>query len=83
MTKLFKVKGTDGDKELTIVGPENFHLDIRIDFDDVYHARVEREARKLCRILNSHWDDETLAQLQKSQRVLPRDSKAWDISDYG
>lgn len=51
----FKVEGIGTTaKELTVTGP--CELTIIIDYDDVDHRTVEREARKLCALLNKHWE---------------------------
>lgn len=56
MSKKFKVLyiGTTS-KELLVEGPEDFGLGIQIDYDDVDHPQVEKDARKLVKILNEHW----------------------------
>lgn len=54
MSNKFKVEGIGcSGKEIEITGP--FELRLTIDYDDVDHPRVEREARKLARLLNAHW----------------------------
>lgn len=55
MSKRFSVHKDD--KRLHIVGPNDgqFDLEISIDYDDVYHREVMRQARQLCQILDMNW----------------------------
>lgn len=42
-------------KSLEIAGPDDFELKITIDYDDVWHQEVMRQARQLCQILDMNW----------------------------
>ena len=42
------------DKWIEVSGPE---LDIRVDYDDVDHKAVERNAKKMLKILNENWQN--------------------------
>lgn len=55
MPEKFKVVGNAYDKRLVLQGP--WDLGIEIDNDDVDHAQVKRDARKLCAILEKHWNE--------------------------
>jgi hypothetical protein len=44
----------DIDKWIEIVGPE---LNIRVDYDDVDHKAVERNTKKMIKILNENWEN--------------------------
>ncbi len=50
-TEKFKV--TQDDKVLRVSGPAE--LSIVIDYDDVWHPEVMREAKKLVKLLNAFW----------------------------
>lgn len=77
------------DKSFPIEGPD--YLRFHVDFDDVDHASVNRDARKAVRILNEHWDDEeqdpspSPAELEarrvKAERRSPPDSRGWGLGD--
>ncbi len=55
MSNKFKLLGEGTwDKGLTVEGP--FELNITIDYDDVNHGKVDKEAKKLIKILNKHWN---------------------------
>ena len=43
------------DKEIVIYGDD---IKITIDYDDVNHRKVKREAKKILSILNTYWNDE-------------------------
>jgi hypothetical protein len=55
MTNRFTIH--ENDKRLEIAGPEgrDFELNIFIDYDDVWHEQVMKQAKQLCRILDEHW----------------------------
>lgn len=54
MAKPFSIQPhTTVDKSFTIEGPE---IRLVVDYDDVYHVLVDREAKKIVKILNAHWD---------------------------
>lgn len=58
MSSKFKVEGIGSwGKELDIVAPDNCSLAIQIDYDDVDHKEVDKDVRKLVKILNEHWND--------------------------
>jgi hypothetical protein len=58
MSAKFKIEGIGTlAKELTVRAPEGCEIQIKIDYDDVERDVVAREARKLCRILNEHWNE--------------------------
>jgi hypothetical protein len=50
----FKVEPfTNIDKHVVITGPDYFRL--AVDFDDVNHAEVRKQIKKMVAILNAHW----------------------------
>lgn len=44
---------TTVDKSFTIDGPDIYLV---VDYDDVDHKTVDREAKKVVNILNAHWN---------------------------
>ena len=44
------------DKSFSIKPPYNMEIDIRIDFDDVWHPKVNKEAKAIVNLLNNHLD---------------------------
>jgi hypothetical protein len=53
--RLFTVKPfTSIDKYVEISGPEYFRL--LVDFDDVNHAEVRKQVKKMVALLNAHWE---------------------------
>jgi hypothetical protein len=58
MSRKFKVEGIGTwTKDLGIVAPDNCCLAIQVDYDDVNHDDVDKDVRKLVKILNEHWND--------------------------
>ena len=49
-------KHTTVDKSFRIFGPTD--LEITVDFDDVNHTEVNKEAARLVALLNEHWGKE-------------------------
>lgn len=49
-----KFKYSKQDKDIVLSGPSD--LEIRIDFDDVWHEEVERQTKHLVKLLNKHWN---------------------------
>ena len=51
---------TTADKYFEIIGPLSYAggMVLRIDYDDVDHKLVDREAQRLADILNRHWRDD-------------------------
>jgi hypothetical protein len=43
-------------KEITISGP--WELTVLIDFDDVDHRAVKKDAKKLIELLNNNWQED-------------------------
>jgi len=55
VTRLFRMQEPlPGDKSIEITGPDTFSM--RIDYDDVDHDAVLAHARKMVRLLNTHWN---------------------------
>jgi len=42
------------DKSFLIRGPDEFEIEIEIDFDDVYHSQVNKEANAIVKVLNDN-----------------------------
>lgn len=59
---------TGADKSFRILGP--FEPVIEVDYDDVNHKAVDRDAKKLVRILNANWNSKAL---NRSERELLQD----------
>jgi hypothetical protein len=52
--KPFKVhKFTNIDKRVEVTGPD--YLRFFVDFDDVNHAEVRKQIKKMVALLNEHW----------------------------
>lgn len=43
------------DKCLRVSGPAE--MEIKIDYDDVWHRKVMHDAERLVELLNRHWDE--------------------------
>lgn len=75
MSEKFKVHGICCfDKEIEITGP--FELRLLIDYDDVNHPRVDRDARKLVALLNAHWATFRKKPKAKKRKPLTADQLA-------
>lgn len=66
----FKFNPSPGDKEAQLEGP--IEANIFVDFDDVDHTTVEREVRKLCALLNKHWNKKPRRSTKKPKWKEPR-----------
>lgn len=56
--KRFRVtKHSTVDKSFEITSPDDMEIFIVIDFDDVGHPRVNKEAKAIVKVLNNHLDE--------------------------
>jgi hypothetical protein len=74
MARPFKVKPfTNIDKRVEITGPD--YLQLFVDFDDVNHAEVRKQIKKMVALLNKHWDDAKKQaaedKINREYRLLP------------
>lgn len=54
--KIFAIQIHDGsDKSFLIFGP----IDLEVDYDDVDHKEQDLLSKKVVKILNKHWNDDT------------------------
>lgn len=54
MPKKFSLTVSGDNKRMFIEGP--WDLDVTIDHDDVDHKQVERDAKRLCKLLDTYWN---------------------------
>lgn len=45
------------DKYFAINVPDDLEIFIEVDFDDVWHPKVNKEARAIVKVLNNHLDE--------------------------
>jgi len=45
------------DKSFQLFAPDGWEICAEIDFDDVWHEKVDAEAKAIVKILNSHLDE--------------------------
>jgi len=45
------------DKSFAIKSPEGMEIFIQVDFDDVWHPKVNKEAEAIVKVLNNHIDE--------------------------
>lgn len=45
------------DKSFRIIAPKNMYIYILVDFDDVGHPQVNKEAKAITKVLNNHLDE--------------------------
>lgn len=42
------------DKKFNIIPPDGMEIYITVDFDDVWHQRVNKETKAIIKVLNNH-----------------------------
>ena len=58
MKKKFSLqKHSQVDKSFVMNAPDGFEIYIEIDFDDVWHPKVNKEAKAIVKLLNNHLDE--------------------------
>lgn len=54
MKKFVVAKHSNIDKSFEIKTPKGMEIYIEVDFDDVWHTKVNKEARAIVKVLNNH-----------------------------
>ena len=58
MRKKFSLqRHTQVDKSFAMNVPDEMEIFIEIDFDDVWHPKVNKEAKAIVKVLNNHLDE--------------------------
>jgi len=57
MEKFVVEKHSTIDKFFQIKAPKGWEINIGVDFDDVWHPQVNKEAKAIVKVLNSHLDE--------------------------
>ena len=57
MNKFIIKKHNQVHKMFQIEPPKNMVIEIYIDFDDVWHPKVNKEAKAIVKVLNNHLDE--------------------------
>ena len=57
MKKFRMTRHSTVDKSFEITSPGDMEIFIEIDFDDVWHSRVNKEAKAITKVLNDHLDE--------------------------
>ena len=57
MNKFVVEKHSQMDKTFQIKAPSGLDIYIIVDFDDVWHPRVNKEAAAIVKVLNNHLDE--------------------------
>jgi len=57
MNKFVAEKHSTVDKSFQIRTPKDMEIYIQVDFDDVWHPVVNKEAKAIVKVLNNHLDE--------------------------
>lgn len=57
MKKFHIQKHSTVDKCFEIISPRKMEIFIQVDFDDVWHPKVNKEAEAIVKLLNNHLDE--------------------------